>query len=317
MALRENAKLGAGVAGAMRVRVSLPRQILPGSTYLVTRRCAQRQFLLRPSRVTNQILRYCLAVAVERYGVKLHAYCFLSNHYHLVLTDPGACLPEMMRYLNEMIARALNASLGRWECVWAPGSYSAVRLIGPEDVLDKMAYALANPVAGGLVERGRDWPGLWSDPALLDAEPVEAVRPEGFFRADGPMPARCRLRWVRPAGFGCRAELVAALKQELVRRESQAAAQRRAEGRAVLGVAGIGRQRVTDVPSTVEPRRGLNPRIGALDRWKRIQALRRLKQFIDDYRRAWAWLRAGVASVLFPAGTYWLRVRHHVVCAPP
>jgi len=32
-----------------------PRQIVPGSTYLVTRRCSQRQFLLLPSKTVNRV----------------------------------------------------------------------------------------------------------------------------------------------------------------------------------------------------------------------------------------------------------------------
>jgi hypothetical protein len=35
--------------------MTAPREIIPGTTYLVTRRCTQRQFLLRPSRGTNQV----------------------------------------------------------------------------------------------------------------------------------------------------------------------------------------------------------------------------------------------------------------------
>ena len=41
----------------------MPRQILPGSTYLITRRCTQRQFLLKPSPLTNQVIAYCYAIA--------------------------------------------------------------------------------------------------------------------------------------------------------------------------------------------------------------------------------------------------------------
>jgi hypothetical protein len=33
--------------------MSLPRQVLPGQFYLVTRRCTQRQFLLWPDAATN------------------------------------------------------------------------------------------------------------------------------------------------------------------------------------------------------------------------------------------------------------------------
>lgn len=38
----------------------LPRQVLPGQFYLITRRCSQRQFLLRPDTATNNAFLYCL-----------------------------------------------------------------------------------------------------------------------------------------------------------------------------------------------------------------------------------------------------------------
>ena len=54
-----------------QAEVTAPREVLPGKTYLVTRRCTQRQFLLKPSRRTNQLVRYCLAVAASKTGVEL------------------------------------------------------------------------------------------------------------------------------------------------------------------------------------------------------------------------------------------------------
>ncbi|MBE7449451.1 MAG: hypothetical protein HS111_11300 [Kofleriaceae bacterium] len=45
--------------------MSLPRPIYPGSFCLLTRRCVQRMFLLRPDAVTNNNLAYCL---IERRG---------------------------------------------------------------------------------------------------------------------------------------------------------------------------------------------------------------------------------------------------------
>jgi putative transposase len=41
------------------------RRVLPGQTYLVTRRCSERRFFLRPSTVTNAIFLYALAVAAR------------------------------------------------------------------------------------------------------------------------------------------------------------------------------------------------------------------------------------------------------------
>src|SRR5215212_10204097 len=48
--------------------MSLPRQVLPGQFYLITRRCTQRQFLLRPDRDTNNAFTYCLIEAAQRCG---------------------------------------------------------------------------------------------------------------------------------------------------------------------------------------------------------------------------------------------------------
>jgi putative transposase len=83
----------------------------------------------------------------------------------------------------------------------------------------------------------------------------------------------------------------------------------------VLGVAAVLAQKPSARPAPGEPRRMLNPRIAARDKWKRIEALARLRQFLTDYRAAWERFRRGVRNVVFPAGTYLLRIRLGVPCA--
>jgi putative transposase len=307
----------AGTTPAMASLMTAPRRVVPGTTYLITRRCAQRQFLLRPSPVTNGVFRYVLAVAARRFGVHLHAVCVLSNHFHLVVTDVDACLPAFEQYLDSLVARALNAALGRWESFWAPSSYSAVALVSPEDVLDKMAYTLANPVAAGLVQCGRDWPGLWSPPELLDAGAVEVARPSGFFRSNGPMPETVQLELTAPPGCGSPAEFRDKLVAALAQLEGAHAAARASERRGVLGVANVLAQEYSCSPAAPEPRRQLRPAVAARDKWKRIEALSRLTEFLHAYRQAREAMRRGVRDVVFPAGTYWLRVGHGVQCAAP
>ena len=142
--------------------VTLARQSLPGRIYLITRRCTQRQFLLRPSRTTNQNAEYCLALAAERTGVLLHAVCVMSNHWHGVMTDPEGRLPEFLETFHKLLAKAQNASLGRWENLWSSDKTSVVLLASESDVLDKMAYTLANPTVAGLVKSPDEWPGVIS-----------------------------------------------------------------------------------------------------------------------------------------------------------
>ncbi len=291
--------------------MTAPRQILPETTYLVTRRCTQRQFLLKPSKTTNDVFLYLLAVAAQRFGIRVHAFCVLSNHYHLVVTDPDARLPAFHQFLDALAARALNASLGRWEAFWAPNSYSAVTLVSPSDIIDKAAYVLANPVAAGLVRLGRLWPGLWSAPELIGSSALEVSRPKHFFDPKGCLPEKATLQLTLPPGFASAEEFREQLAAALAERESLAAEE---VGGSFLGAARVLAQKPTAQPRPGEPRRTLNPRIAGRDKWKRLEALGRLAEFLDSYRAAWAARRDGNTDALFPCGTYLLRVFHGAPC---
>lgn len=305
---------GTGTARALSAGVTAPRRVVAGATYLVTRRCTQREFLLKPSALTNHIIKFVLAVAAERYGVLLHAICVMSNHWHMVLTDPRANLPEFSRVLDGIVAKALNALYGRWENFWAPSSYSAVSLVSPEDIVEKVAYTLANPAASDLVAHGRKWPGVWSDPRLIGARAEIVVRPGHYFAQGGSMPDDAKLAFSTPPGFES-AEAFRALVTARVRELEQAAATKReANKTAVLGVRRIKRLRHTDRPAEGEPRRALNPRVAGRDKWKRIEAIGRLVTFLEAHRKALVRFWKGERDVVFPRGTYLMRVRFGVLC---
>jgi putative transposase len=44
-----------------------PRRVVPGTTYLLTRRCTQRRFMLVPRGVVPKLFGYCVALAAERH----------------------------------------------------------------------------------------------------------------------------------------------------------------------------------------------------------------------------------------------------------
>ena len=255
-----------------------------------------------------------LALAARRFGVQIHAFCVLSNHFHAVVTDPHACLPAFEQYLNSLVARAVNALLGRWEAFWAPSSYSAVALVSTEDVIAKTAYVVANPVAAGLVSCGREWPGLWTGPEQVGRERFIVRRPKTFFRANAYLPEVVELELVPPPGLAPEA-FRAQVAEAVVLLEGEARAKLASRGHSALGSARILAQRPWAHPMRGEPRRGLNPRVAAQDKWKRIEALSRLADFLGAYRAAWAKMRAGAKDAVFPAGTYLLRVAYGMQCA--
>jgi REP element-mobilizing transposase RayT len=289
--------------------MTAPRQVRPGATYLITRRCLHRDLLLRPCKTVSQIFAYVLAVAAQRYGIEVHAFCVLSNHYHLVVTDPNARLPAFQQYLGAFVARASNAYLGRWETFWAPHSFSAVVLGSAEDVVSKAAYTLANPVAAGLVQAGHLWPGLWSRPDSVGGT-IRVKRPEHFFDQAGLLPESIDLELKVPPGFCSTSDFRDQLQAELSRQEQEA----RRENSTFLGADRVLAQVPFARPRFGEPRRGLNPRVAARDKWRRIELLQRLKSFLSDYREALTVWREGKVDPVFPFGTYLMRVAHGVAC---
>jgi putative transposase len=295
--------------------MTAPRQVLPGTTYLFTRRCFQRLFLIVPSEEVTRAFGYLLAVAAERYGIVLHAYCVLSNHYHLVLTDPGAQLPRFAQELNANLARFVNALHERSESVWAPGSYSRVALKDEGSVLEKAAYTLANPVSAGLVKQGRLWPGLWSDPRRVGVKGQVFERPALFFDAEGEMPEKATLVLVPPPGFTV-GEFRRSLEGRLAQLERAKARNEDGSRRKFLGVKKVLAQEWWEHPGEKEPAGKLNPKVAAVDKWKRIEALEQARDWLAAYRVAFEKFREGARNVVFPPGTYLMRVSLGAACAP-
>jgi putative transposase len=295
--------------------VTLPRQILPGRRYLITRRCTQRQFLLRPSRLTNHIVQYCLALAAERSGIVLHAVCVMSNHWHGVLTDPDARLPEFLEIFHKLVAKAQNASLGRWENLWSSDKTSVVLLVSDNDVLEKMAYTLANPTVAGLVKSPDDWPGVISK---RFGECREVEMPDHFFDHDGELSEAVTLRFARPHIFSelSDQQLQARLNAGVAKLVKRARDDMSLRGLPFLGRNAVLRQSFSGVPKTPAPRRNSSPRIAAKSLSARATAIRRMLDFVREYRAAWTEWRSGNREVLFPIGTYALRIYARVACAP-
>ena len=285
-----------------------PRRVVPGAIYLITRRCSQRTFRLRPSAATTHILAYCLAYALEKTGVMLHAACFMSNHHHLVVSDPMGLLPDFLRELHRLTAKAMNALQGQRENLWSAEPCSAVRLADDQDVVDKIAYVAANPVAAGLVQKPEDWPGLsmWIDGAAT------ITQPHAYFRAGGECPESLALRVVSPrlehGDSVQRVRCAIAMKVAEAHRKMQIA------GRVFIGRAAVLTQSLVKQAMSFEPRRVIVPTVAAKHPQARRALLAIQKAFRVAYRRALSAWQAGQRDSVFPFGTWWMRVHHGAQC---
>jgi REP element-mobilizing transposase RayT len=291
-----------------------PREIVPGRFYMVTRRCTQRQFLLRPDAATNNAFLYCLADAAQRCNITVLLTCAMSNHHHTVIFDRDGNVPAFTEHFHKLLAKCQNALRGRWENLWSSEQVCVVHLVDPADVMNKLVYVATNPVKDRLVEKVHHWPGVNGLAALLGGRTLEATRPSHFFRTAGPMPAVVTLTLALPPELGDAQQLRSELRAEVAAVEAAATAERMQTGARVLGRRTILRQSWRACPASPEPRRNLRPQLAARCQWARIEALGRNREFLAAYRDARTRWLAGDAAP-FPAGTYWLRRFAHVPLA--
>ena len=278
---------------------------------MFTRRCSERRFFLRPDSMTNNAFWYCLGWAAQTHGIVLHAAVAMSNHVHVVATDPHGVYPNFLRDFHGLLARVVNAARGRWEHFWDANQASAVLLADEAAQADKLAYVLANPV--GLVKLAADWPGATALHSILADVPVVATRPDHFFRDannGGAMPESVTLTFRPPPALADRprAEYVPLVRAAVARIEHEADERRRAARTAVMGSRRVQAQSWSDRPGAPEPRRQLNPLVACRDKWLRIERLEANRIFQDFYRSAFDDFRKGIETV-FPIGTWLMRFR--------
>jgi hypothetical protein len=238
----------------------------------------------------------------------------MSNHWHGVVSDPSARLPEFLERFHRLLARAQNASLGRSENLWSSEKTSVVHLISDQDVLEKMAYTIANPTQAGLVRSPQEWPGVVT---LRIGEQCVVEMPGVFFDRSGSLPTVVKVNMARPPIFAPLDDrsLAMRLAVAIERRVRNARAALLKRGLRFRGAKAVLQQPFAAVPTSVAVRRTLNPRVAARDWRARIDALRGLAAFRRAYRQALNAWRSGLREVTFPAGTYALRLYAGVTCA--
>jgi REP element-mobilizing transposase RayT len=291
--------------------MTIARRILPHTSWLITRRCSERRFFLLPNSHTRQVFEYALARAARITGVALHAWMVMSNHYHLVVTDLQGRLPEFLRLLNSLVARALNFRYRRKEAFWKPGSYNAVQLCSDAAVLDKMVYTLANPVMAGLVRRAWSWEG--SSSVGMDFGGVRRVLRPGFSKSGEDVET---LRLVAPpSNVSSAAEIAEAVRRGLHARENEVRDRFAGEGRRFVGMRAVLAQSWESSARSEEAFGGMVPCFATRDVEELRRVIREWKEWVADYRRALGAFRDGVRDAVFPAGTYLMKERFGVVVA--
>ena len=286
-----------------------------GALVEVTCRTLHSRFLLKPTPELNSIVIGVLARAHRLYPIDIHAFVFLSNHYHLLLSVKTALqLAQFMTYLNSNLAREAGR-ICRWREKFWGRRYQAI-VISQEEAaqVDRLRYLLSHGCKEGLVARPGDWPGAHCVKALTDGQPLRGLwfdrtreyvarsRGETFHHlkyttqeAVGLQPLPC---WKHLSETGYRRrvrELVSAIEVETAARHAQKRSR-------PLGVKAVFSQNPYHRPQ--RSKKTCAPAFHAATRTARRELAKTYRRFVLAYREAATKLPRQVSNALFPPGSF-------------
>ncbi len=88
----------------------------------------------------------------KRYNWICHAYCLMTNHYHLLIETPDGNLSLGMRQLNGVYTQLFNKRHGRSGHLFQ-GRYSAILIQKDSHLLEVSRYVVLNPVRAKMAEK--------------------------------------------------------------------------------------------------------------------------------------------------------------------
>ena len=127
----------------------------PGAFYHVTSRGNEQKDIFKSDIDREKFLSY-LVSASERYGAEIHAYCLMTNHYHMMLETPLGNLSQIMKHINSSYTSYFNIKHKRVGHL-LQGRYKAILVQADAYAAELSRYIHLNPVRAGMVKFPEDY----------------------------------------------------------------------------------------------------------------------------------------------------------------
>lgn len=304
-----------------------PRRHIAGQVAMLTRRCSERRYFLRPDEYIEKVIPFEVGKAANKHGQAVYAAVAMSNHVHFAVGDTTGERSKFMQDSMSGIARARNCDLKRRGHFWEAGSYGDTVLLDRDAIERKLLYIWLNPVRAGLVDRAEDWPGFMILPRDW-GETISIKKPGKFYGRKNPDLVEFIPQ--RPPGYDDMTleEVKEHFEKLLAKGEQQIVAQRQAEQTSCRGVEAVKQVDPFSSPDTEVPLRGINPRFATRDGALMASAKADYRAFCDRYEtQRQRWLNSAKKrskksarrkkKILFPCGTVWLRRCAPITCEAP
>ncbi len=193
----------------------MPRQAriyLPGYPYHLVQRGNNRARCFWDPEDYQTFLRLLLSYG-RLHGVAVHAYCLMSNHYHLLVTpDSVTSIPATLHVVSSTYVQYVNRRQGRTGALWS-GRHHASVVQTERYLLACYRYIEMNPVRAGMVARPCDYP--WSSHLFNAGGETGWLAPHPDYLALGEGPEQ--RRWAYQTLFEQRSSVRATRELEAIR----------------------------------------------------------------------------------------------------
>lgn len=132
-----------------------PRVDLPGYHHIVNRGVNRTDVFSDDTDKEKFLQIVCKACRV--YGVIMHEYCLMDNHYHLLIENSQENLSLFMRQINANYAIYYNKKTKRTGHLWQ-GRYSSWYILGEDYLYRTIKYIAFNPIEAGMVKNVSEYP---------------------------------------------------------------------------------------------------------------------------------------------------------------
>ncbi len=155
---------------------------LSGGLYHVTSRGDGREDIYLTD-ADRKVWLVVFANVCARFNWACHAWCQMSNHYHILIETPEANLAQGMRQLNGVYTQRFNRGHSRVGHVFR-GRYKAILVERDSYLLELARYVVLNPLRAGM------WSSAWriGRGAAMErhagrSRPPSGCRPTGDWRS--------------------------------------------------------------------------------------------------------------------------------------
>ena len=149
-----------------------PGSLEPGSFYHVWNRGVARADIF-DSDLDRVVFLSILAALCLLLGARCHAFCLMTNHFHLLLEDPRGLLSQLMHRLESAYAAYFNRSRSRRGHLFQ-GRFGHRVLSSPEGYERLARYVLTNPLRARAPLAATAEAYAWSSAALHVSERADA-----------------------------------------------------------------------------------------------------------------------------------------------